>query len=157
MTDQEIKNSISDKALRYGVPSDHSILYDDLPVAFKNDFEKIIAGRNFGYPIVKYGHPNGNWVIIGTQEICWQDDQLHFLPIGELTFFSVPESEHKRAKEIQPNPMIRKFEYETLTINTLDGRSFNIWLNKGADYYGFWHMIIRFLNWRKDNNTLQSN
>lgn len=137
MTDQEIKNSITKKALEYGVPTEYSDLFDNLPETFRIKFNESLSERNFGLPIVKYGHPNGNWVIIGTNEIAWQNDNLFFLPIDTLTIFDVPEEEKKRAVEIQPDRMIRKFEYEILRINTLNGDSHDIWLNKGKEYYGF--------------------
>ena len=156
MTDQEIKNSITEKALEYGAPSEYSELFDNLPKSFIAQFYESISGRNFGLPIVKYGHSNGDWIIIGTKEIAWKNNKLNFLPVDILTQFDVPEPEKKRAAEIQPNRMIRKFEYEILRINTLDGESYDIWLNKGKEYYGFWHMIIRFFGWRNDDNTVYS-
>ncbi len=156
MTDKEIKKSITEKALNYGVPSKYSQLFDELSASFKNEFEKSIVDRNFGLPIVKYGHPNGNWIIIGTKEIAWKKDQLNFLSIDSLTVFTVPNSEKERAIHIQPDQMIRKFEYEILTLNTLEGESYNIWLNKGKEYYGFWHVIIKFFGWRNEDNTTYS-
>lgn len=156
MTDIEIKNSITQKALKYGTPSQFSELFDNLPMEFKQKISEIIKHRDFGLPIVKYGHPNGDWVIIGTKEIVWKNNKINFLPIKELTVFSVPENERLRVQKIQPNRMIRKFEYEILRINTLSGSHYDIWLNKGTEYYGFWHMIIRFFGWREKSTKFKS-
>ncbi|WNJ17147.1 hypothetical protein [Pontibacter sp. G13] len=144
MTDQDIKNSISEKALEYGTPSEYSELFDNLPGEFQRRFKESSSERNFGLPIVKYGHPNGNWIIIGTKELAWKNDKLNFLPINLINRISVPDQERMRAIEIQPNRMIRKYEYEILRINTLHGDHYDIWLNKVTEYYGFWHMMIRY-------------
>lgn len=148
MTDFEIKNSITKKAVKYGVPTPFSILYDDLPVAFKNSFEEEIKDKHFGLPIVKYDHPNGHWVIVGSQKIAINSGNLIFIPIEDIKNIDIPISEHKRVRLIQPNRMIRKFEYEILKINTFNSGSINIWLNKKYEYYGFWHLLIRFFHWR---------
>ncbi|MGY3791354.1 hypothetical protein [Aquimarina sp. 433] len=155
MTDQEIKNNIIEKALEYGAPSAYAALFDDMSDTFRNKFMNHISDRDFGLPIVKYGHPNGCWVLIGTKEIAWQNERLYFLPIDQIVRFSIPKKEKEKAAEIQPNRMMRKFEFEILTIHTLDGDSYDIWLHKGKEYYGFWHMMIRFFGWRR-NDTSQS-
>ena len=152
MTDLEIKKSISQKAIEYGVPTETSSLFDNLNEEFKRDFIGLIIDRDFGLPIVKYGHQNGNWVVIGTKEIAWKNEELNFLPIELIKGFNVPDSETEKAKIVQENRMYRKFEYEILTLHTFDGRTFDLWLAKKFDYYGFWHMIIRFMNWRKEDN-----
>ena len=43
MTDKEIKKSITEKALNYGVPSKYSQLFDELSASFKSEFEKPIT------------------------------------------------------------------------------------------------------------------
>jgi len=153
MTDLEIKKSISEKAMKYGIPTPFSLLYEDLPDEFKREFESSINQINFGIPIVKYGHSNGNWVIIGTKELAIKNDKIEFISIKEIKSFDVPNSEREKAKQNQSNRMLRKFEYEILTVTTFNSETIDIWLNKKQDYYGFWHMMRRFLNWRNNDNT----
>ena len=153
MTDQEIKNSITEKALKYGVPSKYSELFDNLTEEFKINFNESISERKFGYPIVRYGHSNGNWVIIGTKELAIKKDKIEFIPIEQISSIDVPTSEREKAEQNQSNRMIRKFEYEILTITTFNSEHINVWLNKKQDYYGFWHMMRRFFGWRNDDNT----
>lgn len=138
-----IKESIIEKALTFNVPTQYSDFYDNLPESFKAEFRASIDGRNFGLPTVIFRHSNGDWIIIGTREIAWKNHQLNFVAAKALTILSVPQSERQRAKQIQPERMIRKFEYEVLELNTHDGRSYPVYLNKGKEYYVFWHLIIR--------------
>ncbi|PKV48871.1 hypothetical protein ATE84_0886 [Aquimarina sp. MAR_2010_214] len=153
MTDLEIKKNISDKAIEYGIPTIYSFLYDDLSDDFKNEFESSLNITDFGIPIVKYGHPNGNWVIIGTKKLAIKMEVLNFIPAEQIKGFEVPKTEKEKAKRNQPDRMNRKFEYEVLTLNIHSSEPINIWLNKRLDYYGFWHVMIRFLKLKNDDNT----
>ena len=69
--------------------------------------------------------------------------------IEQIKGFEVPKSESEKAKQNQPDRMIRKFEYEVLTINNHNRNSIDVWLNKKIDYYGFWHIMIRLLNLKR--------
>ncbi|TPN86846.1 hypothetical protein [Aquimarina algicola] len=149
MTDLEIKKNVSEKAIKYGIPTDYSFLYDDLSSNFKKEFERSIDQSEFGIPIVKYGHKNGNWLIVGTKKLAVKSDTLSLIRIEQIKGFKVPKSEFEKAKQNQPDRMLRKFEYEILTINYLNGNSIDVWLNKKHDYYGFWHIMIRLLNLKK--------
>ncbi|MBT34441.1 MAG: hypothetical protein CMO01_32660 [Thalassobius sp.] len=152
MSDEEIKASISKKAIDYGVPTEFSALYDDLSDAFKESFQSKIVDVDFGLPIVKYGHSNGNWVIIGTRSLAVFNGKIKFIANDEISLFTTPDSETERAKVIQPNRMIRRFEYEILTIQTHND-STDIWINKAREYYSFWHMMIRYNHLKNDPSS----
>lgn len=64
MNGKEIKEIIYKKALRYKVPHQYSKFYDSLSVIAQNDFQRWIANRDFGIPIIKFSHPNGRWLIL---------------------------------------------------------------------------------------------
>ena len=76
MTNLEIKKDISDKAVEYGIPTEYSFLYDDLSNNFKKEFESNIDQSEFGIPIIKFGHQNGNWLIVGTKKLAVKSDKL---------------------------------------------------------------------------------
>jgi len=149
MTNLEIKKDISDKAVEYGIPTEYSFLYDDLSNNFKKEFESNIDQSEFGIPIIKFGHQNGNWLIVGTKKLAVKSDKLCLIGIEQIKGFEVPKSESEKAKQNQPDRMIRKFEYEVLTINNHNRNSIDVWLNKKIDYYGFWHIMIRLLNLKR--------
>ncbi|WP_282081552.1 hypothetical protein [Aquimarina algiphila] len=149
MTDLEIKKNVSKKAVDYGIPTNYSFLYDDLSDDFKKEFESQINRTEFGIPIMKYGHQNGNWLIVGTKKLAIKNERLNLIGIEHIKGFEVPKSELEKAKRNQPDKMIRKFEYEVLTINNHNRNSIDVWLNKKVDYYGFWHIMIRLLNLKK--------
>ncbi|WP_025663489.1 hypothetical protein [Aquimarina megaterium] len=149
MTDLEIKKNISEKAVEYGIPTEYSFLYDDLSNNFKKEFESNIDQSEFGIPIVKFGHRNGDWLIVGTKKLAIKSEKLYLIGIEQIKGFEIPKSESEKAKQNQPNRMIRKFEYEVLTINNHDRNSIDVLLNKKIDYYGFWHIMIRLLYLKK--------
>lgn len=144
MTDQETKDNVIEKAIRYGVPRKHSCLFDQLEEGFKIRFNQLIQERNFGLPIVQFSHSNGFWVIIGTKELAWYDtSETRFLDLKEIKSFESLDREEARLKE--PNPMLQKFQLEQLGIITKDEQLIKLYLEKKEEYYTFWHMMIRIL------------
>lgn len=142
MTDEEIKASVAEKAIEYGAPTRYSDLYEELPDAFRIAFEEKITIRDFGLPIVYYAHPNGCWVVIGTNELAWYDlEKVQFVSIENVKRFTPLDKEN--ARKVQPNRMLYKFEYEQLGMCMKNGVIYTLWLHKKDEFFAFWHMMIR--------------
>lgn len=142
MIDEEIKASVTEKAIQYGVPRQHSSLFDNLENEFKSEFNKAISNRQFGLPIVRFSHPNGFWVIIGTKELAWfNNSEIQFIDLKEIDKCESLDNEDAKAKE--SNPMLVKFQLERLGLITKDNKRIELYLEKKEEYYTFWHMMIR--------------
>lgn len=142
MTDEEIKANVSEKAVQYGVPTEYSELFDYLDDQFKTDFTREISARQFGLPIVKYSHPNGCWVIIGTKELGWYDKKtIQFVGLGEIVRTEFLDMEEAKKKE--KNIMLVKFHLERVGLITSDNRIIELFIKSGNEYFAFQHMMIR--------------
>jgi hypothetical protein len=143
MTDEEIKASVTEKAIRYGVPRKYSALYDELDIDFTISFEKEIADRQFGLPIVRFSHPNGHWVLIGTKELAWYDnDRIQFIDINNINGFEPMDKKEAREKA-ESNGTDMKLYLEQLGLKTVDGKVITLFIEPWLEYFTFWHMMIR--------------
>jgi hypothetical protein len=144
MTDNEIKLNVTEKAIKYGVPSEHSSLFDNLDEEFKIDFYNSIRDKQFGLPILRFSHSNGFWVLIGTKELAWFDnDKIQFVKIKDIERYEALDKEEAKNKE--SDPMLVKFQMERLGLITKDNRRIELCIEKNKEFFSFQHMMIRIM------------
>ncbi len=144
MTDEEIKASVSEKAIAYGVPRKYSALFDTLDDEFKRAFSRASSERTFGLPIVRFSHPNGFWVLIGTKELAWFDNHtIQFVKHKDIERYKTLDWDE--AYEKASTRMLAKFELEKLGLITKDNQLIELYLEAKEEYFTFQHMMIRIV------------
>ena len=144
MTDEEIKANVSEKAIAYGVPRKHSALFDMLDDEFKEAFYLASSNREFGLPIVRFSHPNGYWVLIGTKELAWFDNHtIQFVDYKDIERYESLDRDEAYEKASTSIPA--KFQLEKLGLITKDNQVIELYLEAKEEYFTFQHMMIRIV------------
>lgn len=124
------------------------MLYENLPDFEQRALEKIIKFSEGEKPAIAYFESEGCWCLLTNHRLIWNDMvNQHEVGIMELQRVS-----HDMHFSVQRGELDRSL-WRDLTIETTDGRTFNLQLEPGKPFVGLWSVLHWLCGWAEKRRS----